>query len=230
MKKIIVLIALVIFSINLVNALNNYYDFNLVYNKGNLSYNSLNVKPLIEGGILSDNYEGEYLLRLISLNNTLLYSTYFDINLEIIYDTIDFREDPNHGILFLDNTEINIKTPYYKNAKEIIIYGNGSDELLKIDLLPYSKQKCGNYICDFGESYNTCKRDCRSGSKDDYCDKIKDNKCDPDCGISLDQDCLNSGIIDKSKLNNQDLTIGLIIFIIILVLIIAFFMIKRRVK
>ena len=219
--------AVFILSINLVNALNNYYDFNLVYNKGNLSYNSLNVRPLTKE-VLTNNYEGKYLLKLISLNNKLLYSIYFNINLEIIYDSIGFREDPNHGVLFLDTTIINFKIPYYENAGEMIIYGNDSNELLKIDVSAYSKQKCGNNLCDFSENYNNCKLDCKSGLKDNYCDKIKDNKCDPDCKLNLDQDCLDKGKIKKENLNKSVYYTFGVLFLIILILTILFLIIKKK--
>ena len=41
-----------------------------------------------------------------------------------------------------------------------------------------------------GENYKSCKRDCPSGGKDGYCDKVKDGRCDPDCKKREDPDCL----------------------------------------
>ena len=40
-----------------------------------------------------------------------------------------------------------------------------------------------------GENYKTCPQDCPSGSKDNYCDKVSDGICDPDCTENEDSDC-----------------------------------------
>jgi len=55
--------------------------------------------------------------------------------------------------------------------------------------------KCnGNGICeiDKGEYYKNCPEDCKSGGEDDYCDRIKDGKCDPDCRPEDDPDCIKA--------------------------------------
>lgn len=73
---------------------------------------------------------------------------------------------------------------------------------------------CGNKACDKPqENYLTCSLDCPSGAKDEYCDKVKDTRCDPDCAAGEDIDC------------EAPSNIGLIItvvFVIILLLIIAY--------
>lgn len=48
-----------------------------------------------------------------------------------------------------------------------------------------------NNICEpnFGENYNTCPEDCRSGSGDGICDLVRDGRCDPDCTSKGDLDC-----------------------------------------
>jgi putative hemolysin len=52
-------------------------------------------------------------------------------------------------------------------------------------------EKCGNSICEYsrGENQLTCPEDCPSGGKDDYCDRVKDGVCDPDCKGGDDADC-----------------------------------------
>ncbi|RLI99340.1 MAG: hypothetical protein DRP06_03650 [Candidatus Aenigmatarchaeota archaeon] len=50
-----------------------------------------------------------------------------------------------------------------------------------------------NLICGKGETYNNCPKDCPSGSKDGYCDKISDGICDPDCSSQEDKDCKPTG-------------------------------------
>ena len=87
---------------------------------------------------------------------------------------------------------------------------------------------CGDNICDITETYHTCLQDCPSGKLDNYCDKIKDNICDPDC-FGQDQDCegykatipTNSNQIKGLVSLNTEIMIGLffligfIIFIIL---------------
>jgi putative hemolysin len=52
---------------------------------------------------------------------------------------------------------------------------------------------CGNNFCNIGETYDTCPKDCSSGTVDGYCDKISDGICDNDCVIqqmpASDIDC-----------------------------------------
>lgn len=50
--------------------------------------------------------------------------------------------------------------------------------------------KCGNGICDSGENYKLCSKDCPSGTKDSFCDSVADGKCDPDCSQKEDVDCV----------------------------------------
>lgn len=56
-------------------------------------------------------------------------------------------------------------------------------------------EKCGNNKCEvgLGENFKSCSKDCPSGSKDGYCDEIREGKCDPDCieqGLAeKDNDC-----------------------------------------
>jgi len=49
--------------------------------------------------------------------------------------------------------------------------------------------KNGRCDVEAGENYGNCPEDCPSGSKDNYCDKVKDGRCDPDCEENEDIDC-----------------------------------------
>ena len=66
----------------------------------------------------------------------------------------------------------------------------------------------GNNICEMnkGEYYKNCPEDCKSGSKDGYCDKVYDGKCDPDCKREEDPDCIKAvcgdGECEKGKGEN----------------------------
>ena len=48
-----------------------------------------------------------------------------------------------------------------------------------------------NDMCEseLQENYQNCQTDCPSGSEDNLCDLIKDEKCDPDCDKDVDIDC-----------------------------------------
>lgn len=52
---------------------------------------------------------------------------------------------------------------------------------------------CGDNFCNIGETYETCKEDCSSGSIDGYCDSVNDGICDEDCIVqqipASDIDC-----------------------------------------
>lgn len=53
------------------------------------------------------------------------------------------------------------------------------------------KVKCdANGLCEGKENYGNCPEDCNSGGKDDYCDRVLDGICDPDCRKEADPDCI----------------------------------------
>ncbi|MBU4245426.1 MAG: hypothetical protein ABIF85_04755 [Nanoarchaeota archaeon] len=72
----------------------------------------------------------------------------------------------------------------------------------------------GNGICENNENIKTCPQDCPSGLEDGYCDKVKDNKCDPDCTTYEDKDC-------KSTETSKEKYYILIILVVLLVIAIA---------
>ena len=51
-----------------------------------------------------------------------------------------------------------------------------------------------NSLCEGEENYGNCPEDCFSGSQDNYCDRVKDDICDLDCGNSFDDDCKKSNL------------------------------------
>lgn len=48
-----------------------------------------------------------------------------------------------------------------------------------------------NFVCNYskGENYAACPQDCVSGGRDEYCDRLLDGVCDPDCTNTSDPDC-----------------------------------------
>lgn len=61
---------------------------------------------------------------------------------------------------------------------------------------------CGNRVCSSSENFLTCPVDCPSGSADNYCDKVKDDICDPDCPKEKDVDCISTASGKEDTLNN----------------------------
>lgn len=66
---------------------------------------------------------------------------------------------------------------------------------------------CGDGTCGMPENYNSCPQDCPSGGMDEYCDKVKDGRIDPDCKKGEDPDSVlkgdlnHDGKIDRSDVN-----------------------------
>ncbi len=87
-----------------------------------------------------------------------------------------------------ENKNYIIYIPYSENAARITVTNPQSSTIMDIDVSSYA-DTCGNDICEGHESYESCTKDCKSGGSDDFCDKIGDNICDPDCSPKLDSDC-----------------------------------------
>ena len=141
MKKVLLLILIIVILSTLINAqTNHYYEIKLKYNHGNISLNSIQVKPIINEKDL-ENIEGGYIAEVKSFDDKLLNLTFFNIPLTILYDSIDNEtgEINGGGIIELNQTETTIKVPYFDNAKEINIYDINISKKLKIDVSEYSK-------------------------------------------------------------------------------------------
>ena len=75
-----------------------------------------------------------------------------------------------------------------------------------------------NFVCESGENYGNCIQDCLSGLEDNYCDRLKDRRCDPDCREKEDSDCRNN------------LVYYILFGFIIIILAVSLFIILRRKK
>lgn len=76
--------------------------------------------------------------------------------------------------------------------------------------------QCGNKICEPNENSHSCAIDCIFSGKDNYCDALEDDKCDPDCKVKIDPDCIKNYII-----------IGIILILVVVVGLIIY-LLKRR--
>lgn len=145
MKKAILL--LTIFGIILLSNLAyaqtiHYYEINLKYNRGEITLNSIQVKPVIDEEDL-ENIEGGYIAEVKSFYDEVLNLTFFDIPTTIIYDNFDEEtgEAIGGGIIELNETKAIINVPYFENAKEINIYDKEINKKLTIDVSDYAKVK-----------------------------------------------------------------------------------------
>jgi hypothetical protein len=68
-----------------------------------------------------------------------------------------------------------------------------------------------NGICQGLENYRNCPGDCPSGSKDNYCDGLKDGVCDMDCTGGEDPDCELAEPIISPVLATTLVMIGIVI-------------------
>ncbi|MBS3156906.1 hypothetical protein J4442_01890 [Candidatus Woesearchaeota archaeon] len=88
-----------------------------------------------------------YLLRLISFEDDVLYSRYFDINVDIVFaaDPSWFDENgnqifiPEYDVPEIKDTILEISIPYYSNAKRIEIFDPYGKKLLEIDVSSFAK-------------------------------------------------------------------------------------------
>jgi len=142
-KKYVAILLMMILVGNSALALTTqYYELNLIYNGGDISYDLLKVKPLISDRNL-DNYAGGYVAETVSFENKILNITFFSIPLIIISETYDSETGFVVGGIttILNETQITLMLPYFENAKEINIYDENITKVLTIDVGDYSQIK-----------------------------------------------------------------------------------------
>ena len=120
----------------------------LDYNKGAINISSLEIK-FSQG---EENPSGFYLAEIIDYNDETLNLSFFGIPNEILVDETDPRtgEISGGGLKVLDKVSFEIYLPYYKNAKEIVIYDKNITELARISVWEYSKERAEEIISEEG--------------------------------------------------------------------------------
>lgn len=87
---------------------------------------------------------------------------------------------------YLQRVNGTFHVPFANEGKSIEISYGGESTYYEVG---FFTSKCGDGKCQVHESMFSCPEDCPTGVKDEYCDKKKDGKCDPDCPVMLDEDC-----------------------------------------
>ena len=121
----------------------NYYQIALLYDFGELSIKSINVKPL--SGQRQETF-GEYMAQVITAEGMPLNLTFFAFPQTIRYDAIDpdTGQIAGGGELMLNKTEITLLLPYYDNAARVEIksFDKGMNQwvtMSTIDVSDYSR-------------------------------------------------------------------------------------------
>ena len=211
------------------------YSVVIGYDNGALSLKDI---LLIKASPMPASKTEEYTARIISFKEDILFETAFNVNLEPFY-SIPLSKETAKAPQKLTKTTFDLLLPYYANAKSLRILKN-DNMLLEVDLSKFSTCNenkicdgsespeacpgdctCGNNVCDADENYFACFLDCASGEKDNYCDRVFDQICDPDCSAKDDYDC-------KGKKAGSSAVVYFIIGL--LVVIAALFFWKKRNK
>ena len=163
-NKIIIYLAVALILINSVNA-GQYFVLSINYILGSLTFNSISLKELDKSVAYHD--KAGFLIKVISFDDTELKKIYYNMS---------------------ENKNYLVYLPYDKNSARIEVYNPDNSKIMDIDVSSFA-DTCGNKVCEAYESYESCKEDCHSGGKDNFCDGVKDGICDPECSSKLDADC-----------------------------------------
>lgn len=119
------------------------------------------------------------------------------------------------------NKEYNLGVSKFVDTNNKEYFSNSVNILFKTE----RKIVCNyDFKCDPGENHANCMQDCLSGSEDNFCDKLKDGRCDPDCTPEEDTDCLE----EREKRKPLNLWIIIIPTGILILAFIIFIIIKRK--
>lgn len=163
-NKIIVYILSLFLLLNVVNA-EKYFLLDVNYIIGSVTFNSISLREIDRTIKYTDN--SGFLIKTVSFENSDIEKIYYNMSI---------------------NKNYLIYIPYNENAAKMEMYNLKNSKIMDIDVSSYANT-CGNARCEDYESYESCTKDCSSGSKDDFCDEVKDGICDPDCSLKTDADC-----------------------------------------
>ena len=156
--------ALVILLANSAGA-EKYFVLDVNYVVGSVTFNSIDLREI--GRAIKYTDRSGFLVKEVSFENQDIEKIYYNMS---------------------ENKNYLIYMPYNKNASRIEVYNPKNSKVMDIDVGSFA-DTCGDNICESQESYESCTKDCRSGSKDDFCDAVNDGICDPDCPANMDADC-----------------------------------------
>lgn len=140
------------------------FFFNLNYNQGKISFENAFLKPVSSW---QDFRESDYSLVIRNQDGNIF-------NTSLYIPNKIFPIPPNGTLVYEDNVDFAVTFPYYEEADEVRIYRQ--EKLVASSGLGAFSERCGNGICDEGETHLSCSLDCKV--KDGFCET---SSCDPDC-------------------------------------------------
>ncbi len=131
----LLLISLLVISVDAMH----YFEIDIRYDHGNLSYGAIRVIP---SQTELSAIEGKFIAEVVSYDNDILNLTFFSVPRLIFYDKVDPLGKIVGGGSFERNmSEVRLYVPYYVDAKEINIYDWDLVERLKIDVNDFAKER-----------------------------------------------------------------------------------------
>lgn len=186
MKKAIIAIILMALLAQFANA-EKYFVLDINHIAGSATFNSITMRDVDQPIKYADT--SGFLVKTVSFENTDIEKIYYNLS---------------------ENKKYVLYLPYNENAARIEIYNLKSSKVMDVDVESFANT-CGNSKCENHESYESCTRDCDSGSQDDFCDELKDGICDPDCSLKTDIDCEsleaegNASVVAKTKTEDKEI-------------------------
>ncbi len=141
MKTKLLIIGIFIFLVQSISASNFYYDVS-VYSENNL-INIQSVKIIFSQAKIDNFFNENFNKKTIKIksNEKILEESYFSVPNKEIFDikdleTGDFIEGEVNE---LENVSFNLFVPYYEDGKEIVIYDENEQEVVRKDISEYLK-------------------------------------------------------------------------------------------
>jgi len=178
------------------------------------------------------NLAGNYHYFLMSNDNKVLDTFTFGVQETFEYHTHTQSGSPEDITTGFYQSEVKdnlITAAYFPTGNLIRLTNPDGATLAEIDVSRFA-DFCGDNICQDQESYESCQLDCPSGGKDDYCDGVLDNICDPDCLIEQDIDCKQKEtekIVEGKETKPHILALIIALIVLVSVIIFSYFEFRK---
>ncbi|MFC1697462.1 hypothetical protein ACFL1H_03965 [Nanoarchaeota archaeon] len=140
-NKTILVFILIVLTLNITFAVQNYYKIDLFYDNGNITMQDMIITPYVS----NHDYEsqsGGYHAQVIDYNYNIIDIAFFTIPLIILWDQVDEQGNIVGGnILKLNQTEFSIYVPYHETAEQILFYDPNIKETYRINVGKVAKNK-----------------------------------------------------------------------------------------
>ena len=162
----------------------------LIYENNVLSVSEINLKDYAASDHRVQPDSG-WRCDVVSIDGAALYSFNFVIPVTSCNDQVGDGGKPQGGCAKQDKADFVLSVPYFAAGVAINFYDPDGVQALSADTIKMANL-CGDNVCESGENYLNCAKDCRSGVKDGVCDGVKDGVCDFDCAAGKDPDCASA--------------------------------------